>query len=322
MTVTPDFAPGGKIESMATPPATKSIGSMRLDARHYIALSIVTAVATILLKTGAWWVTRSVGLLSDALESNVNLLGAIFALAMIAIARTPPDDDHPYGHGKAEYFSSGFEGLLIIVAAIAIMAAAVMRLLAPQPVESLGIGLALSAVGTVLNFVVARLLAGAAKRYQSAALDADARHLMTDVVTSIGVVAGVLLVGATGIEWLDPLVAILVALHIGREGIRIVRDSADGLMDRALPDEVVMRITAVLDSYAARGVHYDSLRTRHGGAQSFVDVIVRVPGDWQVEAAHRVLDEIEAAIGAVVGNVRVLTHLEPTAQTHAGIDLG
>ncbi|CAN5308291.1 cation diffusion facilitator family transporter [soil metagenome] len=305
----------GKIGSMATPTATKSTRPGRLDARHYIALSIATAVATILLTTGAWWVTRSVGLLSDALESNVNLLGATFALAMIAIARTPPDDDHPYGHGKAEYFSSGFEGLLICVAAVAILAAAVMRLMQPQPVQSLGIGLALSAVGTVLNFVVARLLAGAALRYQSAALDADSRHLMTDVVTSIGVVAGVLLVGLTGIHWLDPVVAILVALHIGREGIRIVRDSADGLMDRALPEDQVARITAVLDSFAARGVQYDGLRTRQGGAQSFVDVIVRVPGDWQVEAAHHVLDEIEAAIGTAIGNVRVLTHLEPTLES-------
>lgn len=213
------------------------INLQRMDRHHFAWLSIAAAVFTIALKTLAWWVTGSVGLLSDALESFVNLAGASFALWMILVTRAPPDRQHPFGHGKAEYFSSGFEGILILGAALAIIWAAVERLLAPQPIESPGWGLAWSAAATAINFAVARVLAGAGERFNSIALRADSRHLMTDVWTSVGVIAGVALVAITGWLRLDPLIAIAVGLNITREAWHLLQESVDGLMDRSLDRE-------------------------------------------------------------------------------------
>ena len=281
------------------------------ERHHYAWLSIAAALATIALKTLAWSITGSVGLLSDALESFVNLAGAGFALWMILITRDPPDGTHPFGHGKAEYFSSGFEGFLILGAAAAIIWTASERLMAPRPIESAGWGLAWSAAATTINFVVARVLGKAGERLNSIALRADSRHLMTDVWTSVGVIVGVSLVAWTGWLMLDPLIAILGGLHIAWEAVGLLRESVDGLMDRSLDADSVARARAVLDAYQARGVHYQGLRTRQAGASSFLQVVVLVPGDWSVRHGHALLDEIEAALETAIPGLEVTTHLEP-----------
>ncbi len=290
---------------------TKTSATDTLQRRHFAWLSIAAAVATISLKTAAWWITGSVGLLSDALESFVNLAGAAFALWMIVVTERPADDDHQLGHTKAEYFSSGFEGVLIFGAAGAIIWTAVARLLAPQPLESLGVGLAFSAVSTAINFGVAVALKRAAKRFRSFALEADARHLMTDVVTSIGVVVAVAAVALTGWLVLDPLIALAVGLNILWEGGRLMRASVDGLMDRSLDEPLQARLRAELDAFAPRDVGWRNLRTRRAGTHSWVYVDVLVPGHWTVDAGHAVLDEIEAALHRAVPGAVVLTHLEP-----------
>lgn len=288
------------------PPASDT-----LERHHFAWLSIAAAVLTITLKAVAWWLTGSVGLLSDALESFVNLAGASFALVMIVVAARPPDDEHPFGHAKAEYFSSGFEGILIFGAAAAIIWAAVGRLLAPQPLEAIGPGLAVSAVATAINLGVAIALRRAAERFRSIALEADARHLMTDVVTSVGVVIGVGAVALTGWLILDPLIAIAVGLNILVEGARLLRASVDGLMDRSLDEAELARLRAALDGLAPRGIAWDRLRTRRAGSHAWIDVVVRVPGHWTVDAGHAVADEVEALLSGVVEHATVVTHLEP-----------
>lgn len=286
-----------------------------MEARHYFWLSTAAAVATITLKTLAWWLTGSMGLLSDAMESFVNLAGATFALWMITIAHCPPDEDHPLGHGKAEYFSSGFEGLLIFGAAGAIIWSASMRLLDPQPLEAVGIGLALSVGSSVINLLVALSMRRAAVRFRSVALEGGARHLMTDVWTSAGVVAGVLLVGATGWNRLDPVIALLVGAHILSEGWKLIRASADGLMDAALPAETVASIEQVLERFRERQVGYANLRTRRAGTDSYVYLDVLVPPAWSIVQTHNVLDEIEDELGKLMPGMHVLTHPEPAAET-------
>lgn len=278
---------------------------------RFIQLSVAAAVATIILKAAAWWVTGSVGLLSDALESFVNLAGASFALWMITLARTPADPGHPFGHGKAEYFSSGFEGLLILGAAGAILLTGVFRLLDPQPLAALDAGLALSAVSAGVNFMVARVLFKAGRDHHSVALEADARHLMTDVWTSVGVIAGLGAVSLTGWLWLDPAIAIAVGLNILREALALVRFAVDGLMDRALPGRDLARITQVLESFAVHGVGYANLRSRRAGHQRFVSVDILVPGEWTVAQGHDWLDRIEGALRARLGGLHVITHLAP-----------
>lgn len=282
-----------------------------MEARHYFWLSTVAAVFTIALKTIAWWLTDSVGLLSDALESLVNLAGATFALWMITIAKAPPDADHPLGHGKAEYFSSGFEGLMIFAAAVAIIWFAVQRLFAPHPLHTIGLGLAFSVASSAINLFVALAMQRAAVRFRSMALEGGAKHLITDVWTTVGVIAGVLLVTLTGWLWLDPVVAILVGLHILHEGGKLIRTSADGLMDTALPAETVAMIESALNTYAVHGVSHTNLRTRRAGAESFVYVDVLVPPTWTIVRTHDLLDEIEAAIHKAVPEARVMTHPEP-----------
>ncbi|WP_345531479.1 cation diffusion facilitator family transporter [Viridibacterium curvum] len=281
------------------------------EARFYISLSIAAAVATITLKLFAWWISGSVGLLSDALESFVNLVGASFALWMIQIASTPPDADHPYGHSKAEYFSSGFEGMLIFAAAALILWTAIPRLFAPTPLESLGIGLWLSAASTALNFMVSRLLSRAGQRLRSVALEADARHLMTDVWTTLGVIVGLIAVALTGWLWLDALIAIGVALHILFEGWKLMRAATAGLMDESLPGEDLASIETVLEDFRAQGASFLQLKTRQAGSTRFVHVTVQVPGDWHVDVAHDLLDKVEARIAEALQGAQVSTHLEP-----------
>jgi cation diffusion facilitator family transporter len=283
----------------------------QLDRRHFAWLSIAAAIVTIALKTFAWWITGSVSLLSDALESLVNLAGASFALWMILITRVPADDEHPFGHSKAEYFSSAFEGVLIFGAAVAIIVTAVQRLLVPQPLEAIGLGLGFSALSTAINYGVAVALRNAGVRFQSIALEADSKHLMTDVWTSVGVAAGLLTVAMTGWLWIDPLVAIAVGVHIIVEGYRLVRGSVHGMMDGALVEDRLANIKAALDAFAERDVSYKNLKTRRAGTVSFIQVDIVVPRRWTVGQGHDVLDEIESRLASIVPNANIVTHLEP-----------
>ena len=293
----------------------------RGSLRRFAWLSIAAAVATIALKALAYLLTGSVGLLSDALESFVNLAGALMALAMLSLAARPPDANHAYGHGKAEYFSSGVEGGLILIAAVSIAVAAVDRLLHPRPLEQLGLGLTISVVASLVNFGVSVVLMRAAKHYDSITLRANAHHLMTDVWTSAGVLVGVGAVAVTGWLWLDPLVALAVAANIVWTGVRIVHASILGLMDTALPAAELAAITAVLDRYAGDEVRYHALRTRQAGPRRFVSVHVLVPGAWSVMRGHDLLERIEADIREALPLVSVLTHLEPLEDPAAHDDL-
>lgn len=277
---------------------------------RYAWLSIAAALLTILLKTGAWWITGSVGLLSDAAESFVNLIGAGMALAMLTIAAKPADEDHTYGHGKAEYFSSGVEGGLILIAAISIAATAVPRLIHPQPLEKISTGLIVSAGASVINLAVALVLLRAGRRHQSITLEANAHHLLTDVWTSVGVIVGVALVAFTGWNWLDPIVALAVAANIVVAGVKIVRRSVLGLMDTAVSPEDLKAIERVLDQHKQEHVQFHALRTRQSGARRFISMHVLVPGDWTVQRGHDLLEEIEKDIRAAIPHSTVDTHLE------------
>lgn len=279
--------------------------------KRYAWLSIAAALATILLKGWAWWITGSVGLLSDALESFVNLAGAIMALAMLTLAAMPADDNHAHGHGKAEYFSSAFEGFLIIIAAVAISYAAIDRLLNPQPLETVGIGLAVSVVASVINLATSRILMAVGKKHKSITLEADAHHLLTDVWTSAGVIVGVGLVWLTGWLWLDPVIALLVALNIVWTGWQLLHRSATGLMDVSIPEEDLMAIESVLDSYRRQGLDFHALRTRQAGTRAFISLHVLVPGKWTVQLGHDWSERIEADIRQAVTYAHITTHLEP-----------
>jgi len=274
-------------------------------------ISIAAAVATISLKGSAYAITGSVGLLSDALESLVNFLAAVIALIALSVAAKPADEDHAYGHNKAEYFSSGFEGALILVAAVSIAYVAVQRLLHPRPLEQAGVGLAITAVASVINYAVARVLARASRRHGSITLEADASHLMTDVWTSAGVIAGVGAGALTGWRMLDPLVALGVTAHIVRTGVNLLQRSALGLLDTALPEDMRRDITAVLEAQATDGVRYHALRTRQAGRWHFISFHVLVPGHWTVQRGHDFLERIEEQVRAKVPLSTVFTHLEP-----------
>ena len=273
-------------------------------------LSIAAAIITIALKTVAYLLTDSVGLLSDALESLVNLGGAFMALAMLTIAARPADEDHAYGHSKAEYFSSGIEGMLILLAAVGIAATAIPRLITPRPLAHIGLGLGISVVAALVNLAVALVLLRAGKRHRSITLEANAHHLMTDVWTSAGVLVGVGAVAFTGWVRLDPIVALIVAANIVWSGFRIVQKSALGLMDTALPAEEQDTLRKVLEPYVHSGVQFHELRTRQSGAQQFVSLHVLVPGLWTVQRGHRLLERIEADIRRALPNATVFTHLE------------
>jgi len=279
--------------------------------KRYAYLSIAAAVSTILLKGAAWWMTDSVGLLSDALESFVNLAGALMALAMLSVAEMPEDETHAHGHGKAEYFSSAFEGFLILVAAVSIGYAAVDRLLHPRVLESVGIGLAVSVIASAINLATARILLQVGLKENSITLEADAHHLLTDVWTSAGVIVGVGLVWATGWLWLDPVIALLVAVNILWTGWKLLSRSASGLMDESVPPEQLRAIEGVLDTYRQQGLGFHALRTRQAGMRSFVMLHVLVPGAWSVKQGHDLVEKIEADIIHAVPNAHVTTHLEP-----------
>jgi cation diffusion facilitator family transporter len=290
-------------------------------ARRFALVSVAAALATLLLKGLAWWLTGSVGLLSDALETTINLAGAAMALAMLTVAARPPDARHSHGYTKAEYFASAFEGALIFVAAGSIAYAAAIRLLEPQPLANVGAGLLASAAASAINFFVARTLFAAARRYQSIALEADAHHLMTDVWTSVGVVAGVGAVAFTGWLRLDPLIALAVAAHILWTGVALVRRSVHGLMDRSLPAQDLAAVERVLERYRAQGLEFHALRSRQAGARSFLSLHVLVPGDWSVARGHQLAHEVARAIREVLPGASVLTHVEPLGHPESYRDL-
>jgi cation diffusion facilitator family transporter len=288
-----------------------------MQVSAYLKLSVAVAVATIALKAAAWWLTGSVSLLSDALEALVNLAGASFALLMVSVAAQPADDGHPFGHHKAEYFSSGFEGALIVVAALAIIWAAVQRFGAPQPLQSLGWGLGLSVLGTLLNAALAWAMLRKAREHRSIALEADARHLFTDVWTSAGVMLGLLAVMATGWLWLDPAVAIAVALNIVREGVSLLRRSVDGLMDRALEPQVLAQIERVLDGFRHQTLRFDHIASRRAGVRRFVELHLHVPGDWSLARAAALRGDVECALMGAVPGLRATIQLLPMdVETH------
>ena len=277
---------------------------------RYAWLSIAAALATIGLKSGAYLVTGSVGLLSDAMESMVNLVGGIMALAMLKVAARPADEDHAYGHGKAEYFSSGLEGGLILVAALSIAIAAARRFLAPQPLVEISLGLILSTAASVINLVVALFILRAGRRHNSITLEANAHHLFTDVWTSVGVIAAIGLVAWTRWQWLDPVIALAVAANIVWTGVGIVRRSIAGLMDISLKPDDLAAVRKVFQSYEQTGVQFHALRSRQAGARKFISAHVLVPGDWTVQRGHELLDRIEADIHRALPDALMFTHLE------------
>lgn len=286
---------------------------MSADRRHlkrFAWLSIAAALATIAIKSLAWWLTDSVGLLSDALESLVNLAGGVFALVMLGIAALPPDEHHDYGHSKAEYFASGMEGLLIVSAALAIAITALQRLMDPRPLEQVGLGLVVSAGASLINLAVARVLLRAGREHRSITLEADGKHLMTDVWTSVGVIVGVGAVALTGWQVLDPVLALAVAANILWTGYKLLHTSALGLMDGVIPPEERQRVLEVLARYEAQGFQFHALLTRQAAGRRFISVHVLVPGEWTVTRGHQLVEEIEGEIRSVLLGSTVFTHME------------
>lgn len=285
---------------------------MTLAPQTLLRISVVVACVTIALKTVAWWITDSVGLLSDAMESLVNLASAVFALVMVTVAALPPDKDHPYGHHKAEYFSSGFEGILIIVAALGIIWAAGMRLFDPKPLEQVGWGLVLSVASSALNGLLAWVMFRAAKVHRSIALEADARHLVTDVWTSAGVVLGIALVAWSGWLWLDALVAIGVAINILKEGFELLHRSSQGLMDEALEPELQQCIHDTLKGFEHATIRFDHVTTRKAGQRRFVDLHMHMPASWSLGRAAALRISVEQALMSAVPGLRATIQLLPS----------
>ena len=285
--------------------------SDRSSLTRFAWLSIAAAVTTIVLKSVAYLLTGSIGLLSDAVESIVNLLGALMALGMLTVAARPPDAGHTFGHSKAEYFASLLEGILILGAAAAIFYTALERLISPRPLQQMGIGLAVSAGASVVNFVVARILMRAGKKYDSITLEADSQHLMTDVWTSGGVIGGLIVATATGWTLLDPIVALLVAANIVWTGINLVRRSVNGLMDVALPGPEQEIVEAVMAKYREKNVEFHALRTRQSASRRFLAVHMLFPGNWSMHDAHHIAEEFEGDIRAGLKDAVINVHLEP-----------
>ena len=293
-----------------------------LSLTNFAWLSIAAALFTMALKTVAYLVTGSVGLLSDALESLVNLAGALMALAMLRVAALPADENHAYGHTKAEYFARGVEGTLILIAAVSIAVAATERLITPKPLEQIGLGLAVSVAAALVNLFVSFILLRAGKAYHSITLEANAHHLLTDVWTSAGVLVGVGAVALTGWQRLDPLVAIIVAANIVWTGIQIVSKSIHGLMDTAIPPEDIEIVRTILEKYTSHSeIDYHALRTRQSGSRKFVSFHVLTPGTWTIDQGHRLVEDIEADIRRALPNVTVFTHLEPLSDPASWADL-
>lgn len=301
---------------------SSAVPSSRAAPVRLLWLSVGAALATIVLKTLAWQLTGSVGLLSDALESVVNLVAVLVAILMLHWATLPPDEQHRFGHAKAEYFSAGAEGGLIVLAAISIGWAAVGRLIHPQSLDDLGMGVALSATASVVNLAVGVVLIRGGKRHRSITVEADGRHLLTDVWTSVGVIAGVLAVGATGWRWIDPVVALLVALNIVRTGTSLMRRAGAGLMDRALPADQQEALERVLEGYRRDGVSFHAIRTRQAARRSFVSLHVLVPGAWSVGEAHVLAERLEREIESALPGAAVTTHLEPVEDRASHVDIG
>lgn len=291
-------------------------------------LSLAAAVSTIALKSYAYWLTGSVGLLSDALESLINLVAAVIVLVTLSIASRPPDDKHTYGHEKIEYFSSGAEGIMILLAALSIAFTAWERLWHPQALQQLDLGVAVSVFASLINLLVARILIGVGRRRNSITLEADGKHLMTDVWTTVGIIFGIALIaianrfepsrqlaeqwGMDGWEILDPIIAIAVAMHIVLAGLQLIRRTVAGLMDAALPEQELASIVEVLERYvAAEQIAYHALRSRYAGARRFMSVHVLVPGEWTVQRGHDLVETIEMEIMALFDNIDIDTHLEP-----------
>lgn len=294
-----------------------------MNLERFAWLSVGAAFATIALKTLAWWLTGSVGLLSDALESIVNLAAALLAVTMLRVAASPPDENHPYGFSKAEYFAAGIEGALIVLAAAGILASAIPRLLEPEPLESPGLGLTLSVAASAINLAVGVLLIRVGRRHHSIALEADGHHLITDVWTSAGVIIGVGLVFLTGWLRLDPLVALGVAAHIVWTGLRLMRRSWRGLLDAAIPTEDTGEVTKLFAEYSKRyGVSFHALRTRQAGKRRFISFHFLVPDAWSVAQAHRLSEEIEERIRSLVPNASIFTHIEPISDPSSYEDQG
>ena len=294
----------------------------RNSLSRYARLSILAAILTIALKTAAYFYTHSVGLLSDAMESLINLAAAALALWMIKIAAQPPDDDHEFGHDKAEYFSSGIEGALIFIAALSIAYAAVSRFFAPQPIENLGIGLVISLIAALINLFVGLMLVKAGKKHHSIILEADGRHLLTDVWTSAGVVAAIILISLTGWLMIDPLIALIVAANITWTGYQLIRRSALGLMDTVVSEEDLGKTVEILDEFVKNeGIDYHALRSRQAGAKKFISVHILVPDEWTVQRGHDLTERVEQEICRNLGDCAVFTHLEPIADPLSFEDL-
>ncbi len=290
-------------------------------ARPYTYLSIAAALMTIALKTGAYLLTGSVGLLSDALESVINLVAALAAFWALSFAHTPADEDHPFGHNKAEYFSSGLESILIIITAVGIAIVAWPRLFAPQPLEQIGWGLFLSLIATAINGGVAWTLLLAGRRLRSITLRTDAHHLLTDVWTSVGITVGIFAVKLTGWLILDPVIALLVAVSILLSGVRMLRETGDGLLDTALPSEDRHLITNIFSRYEDQGIHFHALRTRVSGSRRFATFHVLVPGNWTVQRGHDLCEDVEEAIVQALPGTNVVSHMEPLEDPKSWADL-
>jgi cation diffusion facilitator family transporter len=295
-------------------------GSPSESLLRFAWLSVAAAVVTIVLKTGAWLLTDSVGLLSDAAESGVNLVAAVVTLIALRVAARPADAGHHFGHGKAEYFSAAVEGLLIFVAAGVILVMAVNRFLDPVPLENVGVGLVVCVLASVVNGVVGLLLIRTGRARGSAALLADGKHLMTDVWTSVGVVVGVLLVAVTGIDRLDPVIAAVVGVNIMVTGAGLVRRSLNALLDSALPPEDIRTVLSVLEGFRGPHVDFHALQTRESGQYRFVSVHLLVPGDWPVQRAHDLAEDVEVTIRRALPRTTVQTHIEPREDTRSYAD--
>jgi cation diffusion facilitator family transporter len=279
---------------------------------RYAWLSIGAAILTILMKSTAYVLTGSVGLLSDALESTVNLAAAIVALLALRVASRPANDEFTFGYSKVEYFASGFEGGMIVIAAAGIIITAIPRLIHPQPLEQVGLGLAISVAASLVNFAVAGILMRAGRRYNSITLEADAKHLMTDVWTTVGVLVGIVLVTLTGFLRLDPLIALAVAVNIIFTGYKLLVRSGRGLMDISLPEEDLKSVHSILGSYRSQGVGYHALRSRQAAARKFLVVHLLLPGEWTISAGHKLADQIEGQIQGAIPSSTIVTHIEPS----------
>ena len=290
-------------------------------ARPYTLLSIAAAIVTIALKTGAYFLTGSVGLLSDAMESGINLVAALAAFWALSFAATPADEDHPFGHNKAEYFSSGLESILIVIAAIGIGVVAWGRLWSPQPLEQIGLGLFLSLIATAVNGGVAWILWRAGRRLRSITLRADAHHLLTDVWTSAGITAGIFLVKLTGWTILDPIIALLVAMSILISGLRLLRETGAGLLDTSMPVSERDLVTNIFGTYEQQGIRFHALRTRVAGSRGFVTFHLLVPGAWTIQRGHDLCEEVEQQIVDALPGTHVIAHLEPLEDPKSWADL-